>query len=114
VLAGHRGGDSGLFTGILARYLALVATGLPGDDATAGATRRTARRLVLGSARACWDNALLDRELPVFGPDWARPAAAPTGGAGSPERDLSVQLSGWMLMEAAQVVCSDSAGTTIG
>jgi predicted alpha-1,6-mannanase (GH76 family) len=52
--------------------------------------------------------------LPVFGPDWSVPARLPTagGGVGSlkggavsssavAERDLSVQLSGWMLMEAA-------------
>ena len=31
--------------------------------------------------------------LPRFGTDWSQPAG--------PERDLSVQLSGWMLLEAA-------------
>ena len=33
VLTGHGGGDSGLFAGILARYLALVAARLPGATA---------------------------------------------------------------------------------
>jgi predicted alpha-1,6-mannanase (GH76 family) len=49
--------------------------------------------------------------------EWARPAGSPDrGGAGrvrgnalvessvTPERDLSVQLSGWMLLEAAALV----------
>ncbi len=112
VLTGHRGGDSGLFTGILARYLALVATGLPGGDTESGATRSTARGLVLRSARACWDNtaqtgSAADRDLPIFGPDWSRPATVPTRHAAGPERDLSVQLSGWMLMEAAHTVRGD-------
>ena len=37
----------------------------------------------------------------TFGPDWTRPAQPPGVAAGGPERDLSVQLSGWMLLEAA-------------
>ncbi len=118
VLTGHRGGDSGLFSGILARYLALVAVGLPGDEPAARTSRAIARRLVLGSADAAWINtARITRsgqDLPIFGPDWSRPATVPTRATAEPERDLSVQLSGWMLMEAAQVVSSDSAGTTIG
>jgi len=54
VLTGHRGGDSGLFSGILARYLALVAVELPGDDAAATATRSTAAELIARSADAAW------------------------------------------------------------
>ncbi len=50
VLTGHQGGDSGLFSGILARYLALVAVELPGDDSPATATRRTAAALITESA----------------------------------------------------------------
>ncbi len=105
VLSGHAGGDSGLFGGILARYLALVADRLPGTDDAAELARRTARRLILASAEAAWNNAATVGEEtgsagPVFGPDWSRPAVLPAPGW-PPERDLSVQLSGWMLMEAA-------------
>ncbi|MET0964767.1 MAG: glycoside hydrolase family 76 protein [Nakamurella sp.] len=99
VLTGHQGGDSGLFTGILARYLGLVGAGLPGGAAQYQQTRQRATELVLTSAAAAWSNARLVHDLPVFGPDWTRPAADPA--AGGVERDLSVQLSGWMLMEAA-------------
>ena len=104
VLAGHAGGDSGLFGGILARYLASVALGLPNEAATADtapAAAITARTLVLRSAEAAWANAALVDGLPLFGPDWSRPARVPTTRGAAPERDLSVQLSGWMLMEAA-------------
>jgi len=105
VLAGHAGGDSGLFGGILARYLASVALGLPNEAATADtapAAAITARTLVLRSAEAAWANAALVDGLPLFGPDWSRPARVPTTRGAAPERDLSVQLSGWMLMEAAR------------
>jgi predicted alpha-1,6-mannanase (GH76 family) len=117
VLKGTGGGDGGLFGGITARYLALVATTLPvgtPDDQTA---RDTARQLVLASARSAWDLRQTVDGLPLFGADWAKAASIPTiggavgqfvGGAVSasavPERDLSVQLSGWMLMEAAHVL----------
>lgn len=113
VLRGHGGGNGGLFTGILARYLSLVATDLPGDSPADVAARSTARRLVLDSATAAWDNAVVAPGGPLFGPDWSVPAVLPTGGAvgrtsgaridesAQPERDLSVQLSGWMLVEAA-------------
>lgn len=113
VLRGHGGGNGGLFTGILARYLALVATELPGERAADLAARAVARRLVLDSADAAWSNAVMAPGGPLFGPNWATPAVVPTGGAvgrtagaridesAQPERDLSVQLSGWMLLEAA-------------
>lgn len=104
VLRGHAGGDSGLFTGILARYLALVAVRLPAD--AEDATRATAGRLVTDSAVAAWTCAVHSDGLPVFGPDWSRPAVHPRPQAPGtlPERDLSVQLSGWMLQEAAYAV----------
>jgi predicted alpha-1,6-mannanase (GH76 family) len=117
VLTGTGGGDGGLFGGITARYLALVATTLPAgttDDQTA---RDTARELVLTSAQSAWDFRQTVDGLPLFGADWGKPAQIPTAGgavgqfvAGAvsasavPERDLSVQLSGWMLMEAAHVL----------
>jgi predicted alpha-1,6-mannanase (GH76 family) len=110
VLTGHRDGDSGLFSGILARYLALVAVELPGDKPADEATRATARGLVLTSADAAWRNAATHQNLPVFGPDWSRPAVVPTRGRKDPERDLSVQLSGWMLLEAAYRVAGGAQG----
>ena len=104
VIAGAAGNDSGLFMGILARYLAQTALAL-GDT--------TAAQLVHASARAAWDNRAEVDGLPLFGADWTRPVAAPAGLetfsqladwslASSPNQshDLSVQLSGWMLLEA--------------
>ncbi len=99
VLAGHAGGDSGLFTGILARYLALVAVLLPGSGPADGRARERAADLVRTSAEAAWANAAVHGDAVRFGPDWSR-AVGPAE-RGRPENDLSVQLSGWMLMEAA-------------
>ncbi len=110
VLAGHRGGDSGLFTGILARCLALVAVGLPGADPMVAATRRTAGELIARSADAAWANAAFSDGLPIFGPDFSRPATRPVRTVATAERDLSVQLSGWMLLEAAHAVLADGFG----
>ncbi len=124
VLRGSGGGDGGLFAGITARYLALVATTLPGDSADDAVARDTARGMVLASAKSAWDYRQTVDGLPLFGAFWDREAGLPTasgqeaefvGGAvdGSEvaERDLSVQLSGWMLMEAA---CNVTAVTTGG
>ncbi len=117
VLTGAGGGDGGLFAGITARYLALVATDLPGTAAGDAAARDTARRLVLSSAQAAWDNRQTVDGLPLFAAFWDRTAEIPAAGgaaakfvqgavnsSGIPERDLSVQVSGWMLMEAAHTV----------
>lgn len=96
VLRGYGGGDGGLFTGILTRYLALAARRLPEGDAA-----QTARELVLRSAQACWDNSAQVNGHPVFGAEWSRPAVVPAEGDPEAARDLSVQLSGWMLLEVA-------------
>lgn len=117
VLRGAGGGDGGLFGGITARYLALVATALPGDTAADRTARDTAGGLVLSSAKSAWDYRQSVAGLPLFGPFWDRAAGlpGPDGAAAGfvdgavtesemPERDLSVQLSGWMLMEAAHTV----------
>jgi predicted alpha-1,6-mannanase (GH76 family) len=120
VIKGAGGGDGGLFNGILARYLALVATALPGDAPEDDKARDIARSLVGTSARSAWENRQTVDGLPVFGPFWDRTAQVPAAGGTEaqfvegavsasevPERDLSVQLSGWMLMEAAHVVADD-------
>lgn len=103
VLRGHGSGDGGLFTGILARYLALAAqsAALAGAGSAVGpsAGQVVARRLVLDSAEAAWQNRTVAAGGPVFGPQWTVPALPPRRGRA--ERDLSVQLSGWMLLEAA-------------
>ncbi|MCW2652135.1 MAG: hypothetical protein QOE41_1921 [Mycobacterium sp.] len=117
VLKGTGGGDGGLFGGITARYLALVATTLPGDTPDDKTARDSARELVLTSARSAWDSRQTVAGLPLFGADWDKPAQVPKAGAAVsqfvqgavsasavPERDMSVQLSGWMLMEAAHVL----------
>jgi predicted alpha-1,6-mannanase (GH76 family) len=129
VLHGAGGGDGGLFSGITARYLALVATTLPGERAEDVAARDTARKIVLASAKSAWDNRQTAEGLPVFGSFWDRDAELPTedgdqaqfvaGAVNSSdiaERDLSVQLSGWMLMEAAYGVtaATDSGPGSLG
>ncbi|WP_214368371.1 glycoside hydrolase family 76 protein [Pseudonocardia sp. H11422] len=86
------GGDGGLFNGILARYLVDAARRLP-------ALAPAAHRIVLASADAAWAGRAKLAAGPVFAHDWRRLARRP--GPGTPEADLSVQLSGWMLLEAA-------------
>jgi predicted alpha-1,6-mannanase (GH76 family) len=117
IIRGAGGGDGGLFNGILARYLALVATSLPQNDADDAEARDTASKLVLDSAEAAWENRQTAEDLPLFAAFWERTAEIPTAAGKEaefvegavnaseiPERDLSVQLSGWMLMEAAHAV----------
>ena len=124
IIKGAGGGDGGLFNGILARYLALVVTTLPGDSPEDAEAREIARSLVLKSAQSAWDNRQTVDSLPLFAAFWDRAAEIPSAAgkeaefvAGAvnasevPERDLSVQLSGWMLMEAAHAV-ADASGDT--
>ncbi|WP_378730507.1 glycoside hydrolase family 76 protein [Nocardia brasiliensis] len=104
VIAAAAGDDSGLFMGILARYLAEAALAL-GDT--------TAANIVHTSARAAWNHRAEVDGLPLFGVDWSRPVTVPEQPGTFPQlmqssaassanlsRDLSVQLSGWMLLEA--------------
>ena len=127
VIKGAGGGDGGLFNGILARYLALVTTMLPGEAADDDTARDTARSIVLASARSAWEGRQTAEELPLFSAFWDRPAQVPTPAGGDaqfvdgavnsseiPERDLSVQLAGWMLMEAAHTVAGDESGRVAG
>ncbi|GAA0895239.1 glycoside hydrolase family 76 protein [Pseudonocardia zijingensis] len=92
VLPGSGGGDGGLFAGITARYLADAALRLP-ELADA------ARELVFVNADAVWKGRVELARGPVFSAEWRDLAQEPR--PGTPEADLSVQLSGWMLLEAA-------------
>jgi predicted alpha-1,6-mannanase (GH76 family) len=113
VLRGQGGGDGGLFAGILARYLAQAALALPEFGPAYERAARTASDLVLSSARAAWSNAAWGHTVrnhrphsstgPVFGYEWSEPARLPSQG-GVAERDLSVQVSAWMLLEAASLL----------
>ena len=124
VINGAGGGDGGLFNGVLARYLALVATALPRRGPEDEKACQSASSVVLASARAAWDNRQTAEDLPLFSAFWDRDAELPTAGtkdaefvegavnsSAIPERDLSVQLSGWMLMEAAHTVAGDGSDT---
>lgn len=108
------GGDAGLFKGILARYLAEVALRLPDDSPMNIMTRDLCKKMVMASAHSLWNNRLEVDGLPLFPVEWTREARLPYNspvinamGTGLisnvqiAERDLSVQLSGWMLAEAA-------------
>jgi predicted alpha-1,6-mannanase (GH76 family) len=123
VVKGAGGGDGGLFNGILARYLALVATTLPQHSPEDAEARDIAETIVLKSAKAAWDNRQTVDGLPLFAAFWDRTAEIPSAAGQEaefvegavnasevPERDLSVQLSGWMLMEAACQVATGSGG----
>ncbi|GAB3946155.1 glycoside hydrolase family 76 protein [Corynebacterium tapiri] len=107
-------GDGGLFKGILVRYLADVAVRMPEDTPANRAAKKLAARMVLASATSVWNHRLEVDGLPVFATDWTADARLPHNYGLGPtnlreavgviriaERDLSVQLSGWMLLEAA-------------
>lgn len=123
---GPSDGDGGLFNGILARYLADVALRLPEDSRENIATRKVAAGMVMASARSLWNHRLEVDGLPVFASDWTADARLPHNYGLGPssiteavglvridERDLSVQLSGWMLLEAAARVAA-GLGTASG
>lgn len=100
-------GDGGLFTGILARYLALAAT----DGRLPERTRATAGALVTATARAFWDgrrDVAPDEPLARNGaglvlsalPEEPASRTYPAGAA----VELSTQLQAWMILEAAAAV----------
>ncbi|HTI76442.1 MAG TPA: glycoside hydrolase family 76 protein [Mycobacterium sp.] len=125
VIKGAGGGDGGLFNGILARYLALVVTTLPQNGPADAEARDIASTLVLKSAESAWENRQTVDSLPLFAAFWDRTAEIPSAAGKEaqfvegavnaseiPERDLSVQLSGWMLMEAAHSVAASGDTAT--
>jgi predicted alpha-1,6-mannanase (GH76 family) len=100
-------GDGGLFTGILARYLALAAV----DGRLPAQTRATAAALVSDTAEALWEGRrLLAPEDPlarrgsrlIFSAQPELPArrSYPPGTA----VELSTQLQAWMVLEAAAAI----------
>ena len=91
VLITHGGHDGGLFTGILARYLALTAA----DPAVDPHTAETARRLVAATADGFWTGRAPAAEGARFPVDATETALA--GG----RLELSTQLQAWMTLEAA-------------
>ncbi|MBR7839344.1 fructose-bisphosphate aldolase [Actinospica durhamensis] len=124
ILRGQGGGDGGLFAGILARYLAQAALALPAFGPAYEPAARTAAELVLGSARAAWNHAAWGAPVgcfgawrsaatastgPVFGHDWSVPARLPRNG-GVAERELSVQVGAWTLLESAALLSRTGAG----
>jgi predicted alpha-1,6-mannanase (GH76 family) len=104
-------GDGGLFTGILARYLALAA----GDRRLPEATRATAARLVTDTAEAFWAGRRTvatgeglakhggeGRLIFSLEPQLPAGAAYPPGAA----VELSTQLQAWMVLEAAAAIAA--------
>jgi predicted alpha-1,6-mannanase (GH76 family) len=99
VIRGEGGGDGGLFTGILVRYLALAAR----DERLPAGIRATARSLVTGTAEAFWAGRTeKDNGAFIFSPQPLRPADEeyPAGAA----VELSTQLQAWMTLEAAAAI----------
>ncbi|GAB3543192.1 glycoside hydrolase family 76 protein [Arthrobacter tecti] len=93
----HGGGDGGLFTGILARYLALAAN----SPLLAESSRSTARTLITTTADGLWEGrgelepgGRRRRTVVVF-------PEAPYSHAGTGAAELSTQLQAWMVFEAA-------------
>ncbi|AIQ68917.1 glycoside hydrolase family 76 protein [Paenibacillus graminis] len=79
--------DTGLFKGILIRYFVLLEKQLPGAVSI--------REIILANADALWTKGL-DHPMGLCGPSWEHKPVLPV--------QLSVQLSGLMLLEGAAVI----------
>ncbi|TLM87162.1 glycoside hydrolase family 76 protein [Pseudarthrobacter sp. NamE5] len=110
-------GDGGLFTGILCRYLALVAK----DPRLPPKTRATAARLVTDTAESFWagkrglaagEGSTKQRGRSIFSMHATQPAEAtyPPGAV----VELSTQLQAWMTLEAAAAVHSGTGADRAG
>ncbi|MDM7991601.1 glycoside hydrolase family 76 protein [Arthrobacter sp. zg-Y877] len=95
VLRTHGTGDAGLFTGILARYLAQAAV----SPALPEPARRTAAGLVEATAQALWEGRGKRADWILFSSRPLEPAAATYPGGTAVE--LSTQLQAWMVLEAS-------------
>lgn len=113
VLATQGGGDGGLFTGILVRYLAEVAT----HPRIPAATREKARRAVLATAELSWagrreydpdlpmnelgidPNEIRGQAVALFSPNVEKHISEVIKPGQTVE--LSTQLQAWMFLEAA-------------
>ncbi|MCC3276328.1 glycosyl hydrolase [Arthrobacter sp. zg-Y20] len=95
VLRTHGTGDGGLFTGILARYLAQAAV----SPALPEPSRRTASELVDATAQALWEGRAKRGEWELFSTHPLQPAANTYPGGSTVE--LSTQLQAWMVLEAS-------------
>ncbi|OPZ53776.1 MAG: Glycosyl hydrolase family 76 [bacterium ADurb.BinA028] len=116
VLRTHGDGDGGLFTGILARYLALAAH----SPALADGARQVARELVRGTAEAFWSGRQLRSAPTTSGMPSAPATALPSVAVFSPDPtvsaeqtqprgiplELSTQLQAWMTLEAAATLAT--------
>lgn len=100
-------GDGGLFTGILARYLALAAV----DGRLSDRTRAVAAALVIETAQALWEGRRTvgtEEPLARHGAHLVFPVYPETPASGSYPAgaavELSTQLQAWMVLEAAAAV----------
>ena len=108
-------GDGGLFTGVLARYLALAAV----DARLPDRTRATAAALVRETAQAFWDGRRpvgAGEPLARQGAQWVfsvfpETPAGRTYPAGAAV-ELSTQLQAWMVLEAAAAITDSGHGRT--
>ncbi|CAM3475590.1 MULTISPECIES: glycoside hydrolase family 76 protein [Saccharibacillus] len=88
--------DTGLFKGILIRYLVLLLEERPDLDRV--------RRVISNNAELLWRQGL-DADTGLCGPDWAEVPAGPV--------QLAVQLSGVMLTEAAARIANAASPRTL-
>lgn len=108
LLITHGGGDGGLFTGILARYLAEAAL----DERLPEQTRSRAAQLVTTTARALWSGrserwaktGIITKPERVLIFPSAPGLRAQEEYPGQTPIELSTQLQAWMIFEAAATI----------